>query len=113
MKDRLGALLVLIILAGAAYWLLQRNQLPEPTAGELQLKGQVARGPGLDCWILNANTGEKFQFVGSNLGELKTVGARVTLIANPLPDRESDCFNGRVISVVAFVIDEKPNFRQR
>lgn len=110
MKERFGALLVLVAALAAAYFLYTRSGLREPQPGEIKLSGQVARGPGRDCWILNASTGERFQFIGDNLGRLQTVGARVTVIARPELDKTSDCSPGRIITVTAFKINEAPNY---
>ena len=110
MKDRFGAILVIVAAAAAAYFLVIRSGLRDPQPGEISVTGQVARGPGPDCWILNANTGEVFQFIGDNLGQLRTVGARVTVIAVPELDKVSQCSHGRIITVVDYKVHEKPNF---
>ncbi|HSG99064.1 MAG TPA: hypothetical protein VLB27_03380 [candidate division Zixibacteria bacterium] len=113
MKERFGAFLVLVAALAAAYFLYTRGGLRDPQPGEIRLTGQVARGPGRNCWILNANTGERFQFIGDNLGRLQTVGARATVIARPELDKTSDCSPGRIITVMAYKIDELPNYNSR
>ena len=111
MKQRFGSLLVLAILAFGVYSLFQKTSLRDPASGELLLTGIVIRGPGTRCWILNANSGERFNFFGQSLGKLRTVGAKVRMIVIPAPDKLSACNQGRPVQVVDFAIDELPDYR--
>lgn len=111
MKQRLASFLVLAVLALGAYYLFQKSGLRDPGPGELLLTGTVVRGPGTSCWILNANSGERFNFFGQSLGKLRTVGARVRMIVTPTPDRITPCNQGRPVHVVEFIIDDLPDYR--
>lgn len=113
MNQRLGSLLILAVLALGAFYLYQKASLREPGPGELLLTGTVIRGPGKSCWILNANSGERFNFYGQSLGKLRTVGARVRMIVVPEPDKPAPCDQGRPVRVVEFVIDEIPDYRSK
>lgn len=113
MKDRLGSIILLALIGGAIWYLYQRADLRDPRPGELLLVGQVARGPGQDCWVLNADTGERFNFFGTKLGKLRTVGARAKMIVVPQPDKVSTCNQGRVVTVVEYKIIEVPDYGSR
>lgn len=105
-----GAILVLLALALAGYWFYQRSQLRDLRPGEIYVTGTVARGPGANCWILNARTGERFNFFGVELGKLRTVGVTAKVIASPEPDKQSPCRQGRVITIQDYRILKKPNY---
>lgn len=113
MTERLGAVLALALVAGAVWFLYLRADLRSPLPGELLLTGQVARGPGQNCWILNADTGERFSFFGTNLRRLQTVGARAKMIVKPEPDRVSLCNQGRMVTVLEFKLLELPDYDSR
>lgn len=111
MKQRIGSFVILAILALGAFYLFQKSDLREPRSGELLLTGTVIRGPGSNCWILNANSGERFTFFGQALGKLRTVGAKARMIVVPEVDRISGCNQGRPVRVVEFIIDKLPDYR--
>jgi len=106
----IGAALLLVALALIGYWLYQRAHLRDLRPGEIYVTGTVARGPGSNCWILNARTGERFNFFGSELGKLRTVGVTAKVIARPEPDKESPCHQGRVITIMDYRILKKPDY---
>jgi len=113
MKENLGSLFLLALIGGAIWYFYQKADLRDPLPGELLLIGQVAHGPGQDCWILNAETGERFNFFGTNLGKLRTVGARVKMIVIPRPDKISSCNQGRIVTVVEYKIIKTPDYGGR
>jgi len=89
------------------------DRLRAPAEGELFLSGKVASGPGGDCWLLQADNGYVYNFVGESLGDLKTVGGRAEMIVRPEPDRESTCGQGRVVTVLDFRVTERANFKAK
>lgn len=110
MRDRLGAILTLLILAAIVFYFYGQNNLRSPRDGEIALTGRVARGPGQDCWILKANSGERFNFYGTGIGKLRTVGALAEMIAIPQPDGPSECRQGRAITIVEYRILKFPSY---
>ena len=110
MNQRLGAIVVIALLALGTLYLYKQTGLRDPGPGELLLTGTVVRGPGPNCWILNANSGERFNFFGQALGKLRTVGVKARMIVTPELDKVSPCDQGRPVRVLEYVIDEKPDY---
>ncbi len=107
---RWGAILLVVALAAVAYLFLSRGGMRNPRDGELLLVGRVARGPGGDCWILNAENGERYNFFGDELAGAQKVGAKVKMLVTPEMDKISPCNQGRVVTVVQFRVLEEPNY---
>jgi len=105
-----GAILLLLALGFIGYWFYQRAHLRDLNRGEIYVTGTVARGPGSNCWVLNARTGERFNFFGVELGKLHTVGVTAKVIARPEPDKQSPCRQGRVITIMDYRILKKPDY---
>lgn len=110
LNQSFSAILALIIVAGAVYWFYNANNLRSPGPGEILISGKVARGPGKDCWIINANTGEMFNFYGADLGKMRTVGAEVKVIAKPEMDKVPNCNQGRPVTVLEYRVIKLPNY---
>ncbi len=106
-----GAYLVFVALLLVGYWFYQRAHLRALRPGEIYITGTVARGPGSNCWILNARTGERFNFFGADLGKLRTVGITAKVIAMPEPDKQSPCRQGRVVTALEYRVLKKPKFK--
>ena len=109
----MGGVILLLFLAGIAWYINNKSDLRSLREGEILLQGRVARGPGGDCWILNANNGLRYNFYGVNLGKLRTVGVVVKVIAQPETDKVAECDFGRMITIAEYKILETPKYDDR